>query len=66
MWHVWEAGEVHTRFWCGNVRQRELLEDLGTEGGVIFKWIFKKWDRLGKGAWTGLIWLRTGPGGQLL
>jgi hypothetical protein len=26
-------------------------------GGIILKWIFRKWD--GE-AWTGLIWLRVG------
>jgi hypothetical protein len=30
------------------------LEDSGV-GGIILKWIYKKWDRK---AWTGLIWLR--------
>jgi len=29
------------------------LEDLGIDGNVIFKSIYKKWD----GAWTGLNWL---------
>ena len=30
---------------------------------IILKWIFKKWDRK---AWTGLIWLRLGTGGERL
>jgi len=36
------------------------LEDPGVDGKIIFGWIFRKWD---VGVWTGLIWLRIGPGG---
>jgi hypothetical protein len=49
---------VHTGFWWGNLREGDHLEDLGFDGRVILKWIFKKW--WGRGAWTGLIWLRIG------
>ena len=55
-------GEVHTGFWCGNLTE-EHLQDSGTDGRIILKRIFKKWD--GK-AWTGLIWLNIGTGGRLL
>jgi len=36
------------------------LEDPGVGGRIILTWIFRGWD---VGAWTGLIWLRTGSGG---
>jgi hypothetical protein len=53
-------GEVYTGFWWGNLRERDDLEDLGIDGRIIFKWIFRKW---GVGVWTGLSWLRIGTGG---
>jgi hypothetical protein len=38
------AGHVarYTGFWWGNLRERDHLEDLGLEGRIILKFIFKK------------------------
>jgi hypothetical protein len=59
---VWKTVEVRSGFWWGDVRERDHLEDLGVDGMKILKLIFKKW----VGAWTGLIWLKLGTGGELL
>ena len=48
------GGEVRTWFWWINLRGSDHLEDLGVDGRIILKWIFKNID----GAWTGLFWLR--------
>jgi hypothetical protein len=40
MQHVW--GEVHTGFWCGNLRERDHLEDLGVDRRLIIKRILEK------------------------
>ena len=36
------------------------LEDLGLDGNIILRWIFRKWD---VGVWTGSNWLRIGTVG---
>jgi len=33
MWHIMGAGEVHAKFWWGNLRERDNLEGLGQVGG---------------------------------
>jgi hypothetical protein len=43
--------EAYKGFWWG---------DPGTDGRIILRWIFKKWD---VGVWTGLDWLRIETGG---
>jgi hypothetical protein len=40
------------------------LEDLGGDGRIIEKYMFKNLDH--EGAWAGLIWLRIETGGGLL
>jgi hypothetical protein len=34
-------GEVHTRFWCGNLKERDHLEDPDTDVRIIVRWIFR-------------------------
>ena len=61
--HVARMGDMRNahRVLMGNLMERGYLEDLGVNGRIILKSIFKKWN----GAWNGLIWLRTGTGGGL-
>jgi hypothetical protein len=47
----------------GNIRGREHLEDLGIEGGIIFKLVLNKY---GGSAWTGFTWLGIGASYQFL
>jgi len=57
---VWERGEGYTGFWWGNLRERDHLEDLGIDGRIILRWIFRKGV---VGVWTGSGWLRIGTCG---
>jgi hypothetical protein len=55
------GGEVvYTGFRWVNLRERDHLKVPGVYGGIILRWIFKKWN---VGAWTELIWLRIRTGG---
>jgi hypothetical protein len=36
--------DVHIVFLWENLSEREFLEDLGVDGRIILKWVFKKWD----------------------
>jgi hypothetical protein len=44
MWHIGETGEVHSGFRWGNFRGRNHMEDTGTDGRIILKWISEQCD----------------------
>jgi len=49
---------VHARFWWGNRRERDHLEDLRADGNAIIKCILREW---GRGMdWIGLSHDRNG------
>jgi hypothetical protein len=52
MRQVGKRQQVHTGFWWGNLKVRDHLEVLGTDGRIILSWILNKQDWT---AWTGLI-----------
>jgi hypothetical protein len=43
-------GEVCTRCWWGNQRERDHWEDQDVGGGIILRWIFRKWGLDGFGS----------------
>jgi len=56
-------GEVPTRFWWGDLIERDYLGKACVEGRIKQRWIFRKWDG---GAWNRLIWIRIGTSGGYL
>jgi hypothetical protein len=54
---------MHTVFWLENLKGRDHLEDLGTDGSIILEQILGK---QGGKVWTRCIWLRTGTSDRLL
>jgi len=44
LWHVWVTEEVPAGFCWGDHRERDHLEDLGIDGKIIKKCIFRKWN----------------------
>ena len=53
MWSVWGRGEGCTRFWWGNLRERDHWGDPDADGRIILRWIFRKWE-VGCGDWMEL------------
>jgi len=52
---IWRRGEVHMGLWWGNLKERDHLQGLDTDGWIISIWILKKYDRR---TWVELISLR--------
>jgi hypothetical protein len=57
---IMDGGELCTGFWWGTLKDRDHWGDQGTEGRIILRWIFRKWD---VGVWTESGWLRIETGG---
>jgi len=51
---------AYTGFWWRNLKVRVHFGDLGVDGRIILRWIFRKWD---VEVCTGSSWLRIGTGG---
>jgi hypothetical protein len=44
MWHVWEESRDTYRVLVGETFGKESTwKDVGVSGGLILKWVFKKW-----------------------
>jgi len=40
--HILGRTEMHAGFWWGNMKERDHIEDLGTDKKIILKWLLKK------------------------
>jgi len=46
MLEVWGIREMGTRYWWGNLKERDHLDRLGVSGKVILNCTLNKWDRM--------------------
>ena len=53
------TGKAYTRFWWGNLRERDQLGDPGVDARIKLKQL----QEVACGVWTGSSWLRIGTGG---
>ena len=58
--HVARMGEGCVGFWWGNLTERDHWGDRDTDGRIILRWIFRKWEGV---VGTGWSWLKIGTGG---
>ena len=49
-----------TRFWCGNLTERDHWGDQDVDGKKMLRLIFRKWEGV---VGIGWVWLRIGTGG---
>ena len=49
--------EAYSRFWSGNMREREHCGFPDVDGKIILRWLSCKW---GVEVWTGSSWLKIG------
>ena len=61
MGHVQRKGEVCTRFWWGNLRERDHCGDQDVDGRIILRWILRKWEGV-VGDWRELAEVGIGGG----
>jgi hypothetical protein len=54
---------MHRRFWWGDLKDRDHLENLGVDVRIILRWMTKQWN--GEAS-IGLIWMRIETGSELL
>jgi len=46
---------MYAGFWWGNLRERDYMGNPGVNGGIILRWIFRKWDEGGGMDWIDLV-----------